>query len=147
MKILAIDPGGTTGLVYLEIDPATAAYGMYEYRQHRIPPYRELTIWLDYAHKFDVPDVCVVERFIGNTANDDHQQVVRIIGALESACEDSDVPFVLQTPAQRMPFREMAKRMIPATFPHARDAMCHALCFAKLVQDGKWKTPPTALSH
>ena len=138
MRLAAFDPGGTTGVAIIDLDSSQLVWC----GQFKTPPYQSLVDHVSHA------GIIVCESFAGNTANPDHQATVRLIGFLEGLCELRGLPFVLQVPSTRYPFRETARRMLTEYHVHAADALAHGLAYMnlrKLQHSPSTDVPPAQL--
>lgn len=133
MRILAVDPGRTTGL-------ALAIDGELEWQTQDVG-YHSLDILLDRT----VPDVLVVERFLYQRREKVDLTPVEMIGICKLYAEINGklVEYHEQTPAQAKKFwtdkklRE-AGVWIPSS-PHAMDATRHLLYYLSFtLKDPRW---------
>lgn len=130
MKILAIDPGETTGVVLMDTDNLGSLQGATVHLWDRI----------DLIIQEMVPDVLVFEAWrlyphmakimIGNEF-----LPVQVIGVLRYLAEKHHIPVVLQTAAQA---KGIKPSEIPQSIsgPHLRDAWCHAEYYRRFHKEG-----------
>lgn len=124
MKILAIDPGKATGLVW----------GTPREYVHDIIGFPEIYEELDNLIKTGKFDTVVIENFLISSQTGKKTQApwsLKIIGAVEYMCIREGVEMVLQTPSEAKSFVDDKKlRMHEMWFPgegHDRDAARHFL--------------------
>ena len=117
MKILAFDPGETTG--WAAVDYIHATWG----------EFKELTRIITLINECS-PDVVVVESFrlypwMAKTLSWNSFRAVEMIGAIKLVCELQDIKVEMQSAAMmKFPKHIIAK---PAKMSkHAYDAYCHA---------------------
>ncbi len=121
MRVLCIDPGGTTGLASW-VDGRTG----FSQEEDRFKLYALV--------RTIAPDIIVCENFIPRAGALTFQpEALRIIGFLEGWANSQSVEFVLQTPAQAKSFGTAAKLKAVGWWPkglgHAQDAAKHLLVF------------------
>lgn len=133
MKILGVDPGGTTGLVVLDLDiPAVIDYHQFNQEETVVYLYMLLTNELEYT-----VDAVAIERFTiaGRTLTRSRQTTaLEIIGVTKALCQLSETPLHLQTPADAKNVwsdERLKTAGISITGKHCRDALRHALLLAQ----------------
>lgn len=125
VKVLAIDPGGTTGIAY------------YNTEWDKFNSWQADNFY-DAMHSWATPDVLVIERFTirQNThklSADAFEQTTDLIGAFRYLALRDGVDFIRQTPAQAKAFAtdDKLKRLGWYTpgLPHGNDAARHLLTY------------------
>ena len=136
MRILALDPGRTTGAAYFPNDPSR----LYMVLQRQLP----------YSHKavsnhlrLVNPDIIVCESFVYQRRDKVDLSPVEMIGVVKLWCEQNETPYHEQTPSQAKKFWDDKKiktcgLWIPGN-PHAMDAARHLLYFMTFtLKDQRW---------
>lgn len=119
--ILAIDPGGTTGLAWYLQD------GIY------------LTATADSAEKVweeidpTSVDTVLYEQFSASIISKHGLHTVRVVGGIQALCMYHKIPCIARTAQSRIAFLDDAKDILkyqpgPKT-PHQRDALAHILSY------------------
>ena len=142
MRVLAADPGGTTGWAYYADGAVTAG-------QDEFASFTDIVDGWCSVHSTDpkrkgVPDVIVAERFLitPQTAKLSQQSTaLEIIGFLRYVAHREGIPFVLQTPADAKRFAQVGSdkdarlervgwlKKPKAQNDHANDALRHLLLY------------------
>lgn len=125
MRILAVDPGGTTGFVHYE-----RADDSESFIPHQMDDRNEFMWSVDESFAGLNVVVCEDFRITGQTAKKSPQaDALKIIGALDYLCFKHEVQFVLQTPADAKRFatdsRLKKAGMWTPGRKHANDAARH----------------------
>lgn len=140
MRVLAVDPGGTTGWAYWADGSVAAGQDEFEAFTDVVDGWcacnsREST-------RRTAPDVIVAERFTINQQTIRHSQqttALEVIGFLRYVAHREGVPFVLQTPADAKRFAQVGSskdarldklgwtKKPKVQWDHANDALRH-LC-------------------
>jgi len=136
MRILALDPGRTTGVAYFPDTPS----GTPNVEQRELP----------YSHKalynhlrLVNPDIIVCESFVYQRRDKVDLSPVEMIGVVKLYCERGGVPYHEQTPSQAKKFWDDKKiktcgLWVPG-HPHAVDAIRHLLYFMTFtINDNRW---------
>ncbi len=131
LRVLVIDPGGTTGLAQWE---PTDSRPTFSESTDRFGLYRVVRAWR--------PSVVVCESFIPRPgALSSQPEALRIIGYLEGWAEENGAEFVLQSPSQAKSFGTAAKLKAVGWWPkglgHAQDAARHLLVFLCTASRGR----------
>lgn len=127
MRVLALDPGGTTGVAQYDSETGKFTSTQESERNHLVNLVRVQ------AHGVDVV-VCEDFRITMQTAKKSPQaDALKIIGAVDWICWDVGIPFVLQTPGDAKRFAT-DDRLKKAGFwtpgrRHANDAARHLFLF------------------
>ncbi len=125
LRVLAVDPGGTTGMAWWGYRPAGESVSFTE-EPDRFHLYDRVRVAR--------PDVIICENFVPRSGALTFQpEALRIIGYLEGWAQENGVEFVLQTPAQAKSFATQAKLKAVGWWPkglgHAQDAARHLLVY------------------
>lgn len=120
--VLAIDPGGTTGLARVSLrGRLISSIGTKKFET--IIGYILLTS----------PSVVIIEDFIGSGPRTKEAiMVLKLIGKIEGACLVFGFPVVMQNPQTRKPYLSIIEETITV---HEKDAFAHALAYL----DGRQK--------
>ncbi len=141
MRVLCVDPGGTTGWVRWEGGPDWQTGGTEPGRlldfgeeADRFRLYVKVRSW--------TPDIIVCENFIPRAGALTFQpEALRIIGYLEGWASAAGCGFVLQFPAQAKSFGTAAKLKAVGWWPkglgHAQDAARHLLVYICTNDEGR----------
>lgn len=131
-RIVAVDPGVTTGLAIY--DPTLNTYTTLA-----IQPVTDVLAVVTlgyncYTDRPTTPTVCVIEDFNTGGAISAHGlHTVRLIGAVEYACDLFDIPLFLQFPGERerciQDARDLLAHMKPKHMAHDVDALAHLLLY------------------
>lgn len=125
MKILGIDPGGTTGVVLVDIDFPTATVEIM-FAGH-------VRLWdsLDNIIASKAMRKVIMERYILRNLGADNEPPIKVIGVVEYLCQLHDMELLLRTPQSRL--------VIDKRFPgllkphklgvHAGSAIRHVLTY------------------
>jgi hypothetical protein len=132
MRILAADPGGTTGYCIMEFEPDSEAKpNLVEHGQvegDSFPMFLK-----DALMEWEI-DRVIYERFriYKGTIGDSAVPVLKQIGQIEFVCQMMDTDFSSQPPANKTFFEKklQALGMHQPGNDHACDAIAHALFFA-----------------
>ncbi len=121
MRLLAVDPGGVSGLASWEDGAVT-----FSEEPDRFSLYARVRAW--------APQVVVCENFVPRAGPLTFQpEALRIIGGLEFWCAQHAADFVLQTPAQAKGFGTAEKLKAVGWWPkglgHSQDAARHLLVY------------------
>ena len=118
-SILAIDPGGTTGLARVSLRGKLIS-SMSTKKFETIIGYVLLTS----------PNVVIIEDFIGaGPRTKEAVQVLKLIGKIEGACHVFGFPVVMQNPQIRKPYRSLVVEQKLNITTHEEDAYAHALAY------------------
>lgn len=113
MKVLAIDPGLTTGI-------ATRINGLI---QTTVIEFFEEVVDLVNGFQWDV---VIVEQFHGQNISTPGRKTIELIAAIEAICHVKHITYVKHTPFQRKPFLAQAKKFLPPqNYMHELDALAH----------------------
>lgn len=129
MRLLAIDPGGTTGLAIYTLDDNGEDYLGF------VAKSPGLVLKHIYTHPYDT---IIVEDYNGQLISADGLMTVRLIGGIEALCYVLQIPRVLQFPQERDKYMPHAKQLVNNFGPdtrHARDAMAHLLCYQERLEN------------
>ena len=122
MKLLGIDPGGTTGLCVTKYNRLDRPVGI-----HLDDLYPQLGLWVEDAH------LVIMESFVatGNLTKGKIDQL-RAIGAIEYKNKDAgNPPIVWITPEERKAVKKKIKvPYVKIPKPHAQDAYLLILAYA-----------------
>lgn len=121
-NILAIDPGGTTGI----------AVRVGEWLNTCVMKSPEEVFDLLQQHK-DVLNVVVIENFAAQDISKYGLHTVRIVGGVYALCYINKIEYVLHTPQDRYPFKEESKQWLETSkrgkgiryMVHELDALAH----------------------
>lgn len=127
--ILAIDPGGTTGIAYRMPDSSL--------RTCTVTSPQEL--WAFFNPK---PDIVVFEVFTtGNRVDKYMIYTIELVGGIKAACEILGISGYAHSPQMRKSFIEDARVALRATrepfMIHEVDALAHLLCIEWRIAEGK----------
>lgn len=134
MRILALDPGRTTGAAYFPDDDTFHV-------EQRELAYSHKSLY-NYLRLVN-PDIIVCESFVYQRRDKVDLSPVEMIGVIKLFCERNGTPYHEQTPSQAKKFWEDKKiktcgLWIPGN-PHAIDAARHLLYFMTFTQkDQRW---------
>lgn len=126
MILMAVDPGGTTGLAYrVEIE------GVFHYITTNEADKREL-YKLILEQK---PDLLIVEQFASWQINHHGLHTVELVGGIEAICWTNDIRCVRRTPQHRYPGVARATATLDATgkkyTEHQKSALAHIYAWEK----------------
>ena len=129
--ILAIDPGGTTGIAYLAHD---GQFGTGQLANG----FDGFADWMTEQY-WEAFDAIVIENFIPRPGAKSQQlDALHIIGAVKFMCRKHGVPLIIQSPANAKSFSTNDKLTAAGWYTvgedHGRDAARHLLVF--LIQHG-----------
>lgn len=120
--VLAIDPGGTTGL---------AARGLSDLEPTTMTTATPEELW-DYVMRFEWTTV-VCERFSAQVISKYGLYTVRLIGGVEALCRVKQIPFVLRTTQNRKAYMDEAHAHLMKVgrkfVDHQTDALAHLLAW------------------
>ena len=139
MKILGLDPGGTTGVSIVTLNQRTGKYRLSSFdqidgycllkRADENPNVTDFIAWLDKTN----PDLIVMEDFVGAGKRDYNiNQTLKLVGFLFGVFRTLGYPTKLQSPATRVPYKGEATKLIkvkPTANRHAIDATSHILAY------------------
>ncbi len=134
MRILALDPGKTTGAAYF---PDANEFHV---EQRELPySHKELYNYLRLVN----PDIIVCESFVYQRRDKVDLSPVEMIGVVKLYCERNGTPYKEQTPSQAKKFWEDKKIRTVGLWvpghPHAVDATRHLLYFMTFtLKDQRW---------
>lgn len=118
MKLVAIDPGRTTGIAMRDGDKLSTSYT----QDIEAVLYIVMTA-----------DTVVQEDYIGQLISSDGLFTVRLIGIIEGVCWEKDIPLYIQRNAERKAQLHVAKQLLQypnrSTKIHEVDALAHLLRF------------------
>jgi len=115
-RIVAIDPGGTTGV-------ASKING--EYNTYVLHDEEELWHLIN-----EKPDLVICENFVAELISKYGLYTVQLVGGIKALCYTHNIPLVIQMPQKRIAFVKPAKEMIRRGHPdHEHDALAHLLAF------------------
>lgn len=130
MRIIALDPGGTTGWCLVNAKGLIIDYGQLVDEHHA-----KLYDLLTNEH----PDTVICERFMHRQTLGVDQTALEYIGVAKLWCEIEQVPLVMQTAAQAKGFWTDTKlkdiNLYKANKRHAMDAIRHALVYLMKTDD------------
>ena len=116
MRVVAVDPGGTTGLCLLDGREVVAS--------HEVSTLPGLWAWL----RGHPADVMVVERFTGGGGREAAAPLMAC-GVAELAAADTRAALVYQTPQAQNRYRAEVAGAHHGVGRHARSAIAHALYY------------------
>jgi hypothetical protein len=119
VKVVAIDPGGTTGICLVDDDKLCWSTEI-----HTIESMVKIL-----GHLIGTADVVVIEDFVGSGAAKNYYDPVRMIGAVEAVMSSSNLPLVKQVPGKQMRYRDQVRTMHKS--PHVRSALAHAFYYLR----------------
>jgi len=127
---VSVDPGGTTGLAYMNSDYKVFV-AQIEERDHNL-------ILMETLDALE-PDRVICEDFTFRQSKSKVNLDARnYIGVIELWCQTNDVPLHMQTPAQGKGFWNDDKlkkiNLYSANKPHANDAVRHLLYYISFVE-------------
>lgn len=138
MIVLAIDPGGVTGLawgagpdglIYTATTPLVKevfwAIKGYPPEQYSLLPYLR-------------PEVVILEQYqTAQRLNPHARHTIELIGGVKAACFLEGIKLVMRAPKDRIPALPDAKRVLDATdaiwMVHEQDALAHLLAYEKVI--------------
>ena len=133
MKIVGIDPGGTTGLAVVSYNKRRNKYRLecydqingYELVYKNVPAQDYVKRLLSHQ-----PNLVVIEDFIGGGyRSTDSNDTTKLVGFFVGSAIANGIPAVLQVPKRRRPFVQLAKASIDKRFKHSADAYAHVLYY------------------
>lgn len=132
--LLAIDPGGSSGLAFrLDDEPKSAAC-------ITIPGYDIKEVVTMIAQRATQLEVIIIESFLGIQYRGSHGiETLEMIGAVRGVCALLNLPVVKQTPAQRkmqepkaLKILQLRKQLIKLNYtPHEVSALAHLLTYER----------------
>lgn len=128
MTILAVDPGGKSGVAIRlpnkEIVTCICESIFRDGKEIRFDPTElyDLLKNADYEH-------IIVETFQAQTIDKYGLHTVRLVGGIEAICYIRDIPITKHMPQMRYPFRDEAKQILSGRrhMIHELDALSHLL--------------------
>ena len=122
MKVLAIDPGISTGMAWVSDEGELIASVVTDSKSHI------LQLLQEFAHS---DYTVVIEDFVGaGPRTKEAIFVLKLIGFVTAVCLIYEYPLHLQVPQQRLPLLSEAKQRAPkGAIIHAVDAYAHALAY------------------
>lgn len=137
MKVVALDPGTTTGIAVFD----DYNEGETEWERTQLGPQAHHLQLFDHLCYHD-PDIVVCESFIFQPRRKVILDSVEYIGVAKLWCEDEKKPLKLQTPAQGKAFwtddKIRSLGLWQASRPHAMDATRHLLFYWMQHVDGRF---------
>lgn len=130
--LLAIDPGGSSGLAFRLDDEARSSACI------TIPGYDIKRIVTEIAQRVTQIEVVIIESFLGIQYRGNHGiATIEVIGAVLGVCALFNIPVLKQTPAQRKMQERNAVAMLTARkktlglgyTPHEVSALSHLLTY------------------
>lgn len=124
--IMAIDPGGTTGVAF-HADQSEGGKGYLTCVTHTPD---ELWNLFEFGGKH--PEVVICEDFqTGNRINPIQHYTIRLVGGIQALCSFLQVPLYMQSPQNRKAFlkdaEDILKRDGRKFMEHEKDALAHLL--------------------
>ncbi len=122
MKILAIDPGGTTGIAYKDTE-SKGSPDLYVTATAKTP--EELTELIT-----PVLDLVIIENFRAQRIDRHGLYTVRLVGGVQVLCAHLKIKLVVQPPIMRRAFIHEARTLVkPNSVVHEVDALAHLLAW------------------
>src|SRR3990167_8557747 len=123
--IIAIDPGGTTGLA------TRATYGGQTDLKVCVTETREELF--EFIHSVH-PTTIIIERFAtAGRLSKDGLYTIELVGGVKALCFDHKIPLIIHTPQQRKAWLHLAEAWLVGHYPdhteHELDALAHLLCY------------------
>lgn len=128
-RIVAVDPGKTTGLAFFNGGNFMVGSEVYDYDAIR-----------GFLQTYN-PEVVVVEDYVVGRLGAHHRTPLMVMGAVEMICQDLEIPIVYQSPSI---LKIMLKRLddeegFGLNSPHVRSAAAHALYY--ITEGGRHAKP------
>jgi len=120
VKVVGIDPGGTTGICLVDDDNLRWS------AEIRTIPDLVRVLHQLFRQK---PDAIVMEDFVGSGAAKNYYDPVRVIGAVEAVIASYPILLVKQVPNRQMRYRDTVMPMHKS--PHVRSALAHAFFYLR----------------
>lgn len=135
MKILGLDPGGTTGMAMVVYNKkkrrATVAWYDQVQSYDLLTDYELARAFTERLRKEKL-DLIVIENFIGGGARTKHaDKTMKLVGFMIGVSAVLGVPWILRVPQQRLPYKKDARECIPLQYNHALDALAHIFSYIK----------------
>lgn len=134
MKLLGIDPGGTTGIAVATYNKRKRHASLTWYDQLvgsaelLVDPTRAAELF-DKLNKESL-DAVVIENFIGGGTRTRHSDyTMKLVGFFAGLCVGLGVPWVLQVPQKRLSYLADARELLPQKDKHAQDALAHVFAY------------------
>jgi hypothetical protein len=125
MKLLAVDPGRTTGVAIFSLDPATH---IYEFATNTYSDHTE--VWSLFNSSIAAV-ICEQFSSAGRQMSGHGLHTVRLIGSLEHACWMHKILFVTQPPQLRKAQLHQSVKLLGKYVEHRSDALAHLLAFMR----------------
>jgi hypothetical protein len=132
-RLLAIDPGGTTGIAYRAYNAAPMLFisgGTYVDTMTETRPENVWTLVTCEAGW----DQVICEKFTGQGhMNKVRVDVIELVGGIRALCVEHGIPFAFRTPQNRKAYQSEAKAWLKAQgtpyMDHQEDALAHLLAW------------------
>lgn len=119
MKVLAIDPGLTTGLAWRLDDGTWSTMNCTEH----------MAVWRMVRSPMYAWDHVILEDYAGQLISKEGLQTLRIIGGVQDACDAANIPLTMEWPTERRWKLTDAAALLKGqgATPHQKDALAHLL--------------------
>lgn len=134
--IIAIDPGGTSGIAMREHDDSLSYIQLHKPGEVYEFLWRMLGSW-----KGEIVEAIVCENFTtAGRISKDGLHTVRIIGGVQAIGIIKGVPVYTPEPSQRKMCKDEAERLAPKGYElrHQRDALMHLLAYEYRKSQGRY---------
>lgn len=121
-KLIAFDPGGTTGIAVFTRIPGTKRFAITDVGES--PNWRDIPRLLNRRGKV----IVVYENFYNLTLSA-NLVPVKVIGVIEYLCKLNKIPHFLQPPAERKVAEELCPEIVSFFPDHIKSAVSHGIVF------------------